>query len=154
MAERAAPEIIARLDVASIADAGAREAIGVLLNLVEELVAENQGLRAELTDRTYRNFKRHFRRPPPAARRQRPPLARGAGDGPRAPPPTAAARSVAQRGLDMLPRIGEGCVARVLWGRGPRDGRFRRWGGNPLWCRGGPVSQSGCRLCVSPLLPR
>jgi cell division protein FtsB len=47
MAERAVPEALARLDLASIADVGARQAIRALLNLVEELAAENQTLRAE-----------------------------------------------------------------------------------------------------------
>jgi hypothetical protein len=47
MAERPVPEAIAQLDLASIADAGAREAIRALANLVETLVAENQALRAE-----------------------------------------------------------------------------------------------------------
>jgi hypothetical protein len=49
MAERSVPEAIAALDLASIADVGAREAIRALLNLVEALVAENRALRAELT---------------------------------------------------------------------------------------------------------
>ncbi|MDQ5839743.1 MAG: transposase [Chloroflexota bacterium] len=49
MAEQPVPEAIAKLDLASIADVGAREVIGALLSLVEELVAENQALRAELT---------------------------------------------------------------------------------------------------------
>jgi hypothetical protein len=48
MAERPVPEVLARLDLASIADVGARQAIRALLNLVEELAAENQALRAEL----------------------------------------------------------------------------------------------------------
>src|SRR3982750_427711 len=48
MAERAVPEALARLDLASIADVGARQAIRALSNLVEELVAENQALRTEL----------------------------------------------------------------------------------------------------------
>ncbi|HZO32205.1 MAG TPA: transposase [Chloroflexota bacterium] len=47
MAERPVPEAIARLDLASIADVGARQAIRALLSLVEELAAENQALRAE-----------------------------------------------------------------------------------------------------------
>ena len=47
MAERSVPEAIARLDLASIADVGARQAIRALLNLVEELAAENRALRAE-----------------------------------------------------------------------------------------------------------
>jgi hypothetical protein len=49
MAERAVPEELARLDLASIADVGARQAIRALLSLVEELAAENRALRAELT---------------------------------------------------------------------------------------------------------
>lgn len=49
MAERPVPEAIATLDLASIADVGARQAIRALLTLVEELVAENQALRTELT---------------------------------------------------------------------------------------------------------
>ena len=49
MAERPVPEALARLDLASIADVGARQAIRALLSLVEELVAENRALRAELT---------------------------------------------------------------------------------------------------------
>ncbi len=48
MAERPVPEAIARLDLASIADVGARQAIRALLTLVEELAAENRALRAEL----------------------------------------------------------------------------------------------------------
>ena len=48
MAERPVPEAIARLDLASIADVGARAAIRALLNLVDELAAENQALRGEL----------------------------------------------------------------------------------------------------------
>jgi hypothetical protein len=47
MAERPVPEELARLDLASIADVGARQAIRALLNLVEELAAENRALRAE-----------------------------------------------------------------------------------------------------------
>ena len=47
MAERPVPEAIARLDLASIADVGVREAIRALLTLVEELAAENQALRIE-----------------------------------------------------------------------------------------------------------
>ena len=47
MAERPVPEALARLDLASIADVGARQAIRALLSLVEELAAENQALRAE-----------------------------------------------------------------------------------------------------------
>jgi hypothetical protein len=56
MAERPVPEAIARIDLASIADVGARQAIRALLNLVEEqaseiraLRVENQQLRDELT---------------------------------------------------------------------------------------------------------
>ena len=49
MAERSVPETIAQLDLASIADEGLRQTMQALLNLVEELVAENQALRAELT---------------------------------------------------------------------------------------------------------
>jgi hypothetical protein len=48
MAERPVPEALARLDLASIADVGARQAICALLNLVEELSAENRALRTEL----------------------------------------------------------------------------------------------------------
>jgi transposase IS66 family protein len=48
MAERPVPEELARLDLASIADVGARQAIRALLNLVEELAAENRALRTEL----------------------------------------------------------------------------------------------------------
>ena len=48
MAERPVPEALARLDLASIADVGARQAIRALLNLVEELAAENRALRTEL----------------------------------------------------------------------------------------------------------
>ena len=48
MAERPVPEAIAQLDLASIADVGARQAIRALLNLVEELAAENRALRTEL----------------------------------------------------------------------------------------------------------
>jgi len=47
MAERPVPEALARLDLATIADVGAREAIRALGNLVERLVAENQALRVE-----------------------------------------------------------------------------------------------------------
>src|SRR5438874_4094242 len=47
MAERPVPEALARLDLASIADVGARQAIRALLDLVEELAAENRALRAE-----------------------------------------------------------------------------------------------------------
>ena len=47
MAERPVPEVLAQLDLATIADVGARQAIRALLNLVEELAAENRGLRAE-----------------------------------------------------------------------------------------------------------
>ncbi len=56
MAERSVPEAIASIDLASIADVGARQAIRALLNLVEEqaseiraLRVENQQLRDELT---------------------------------------------------------------------------------------------------------
>lgn len=48
MAERPIPEELARLDLASIADVGARQAIRALLSLVEDLAAENRTLRAEL----------------------------------------------------------------------------------------------------------
>jgi hypothetical protein len=48
MAERPVPEALAHLDLASIADVGARQAIRALLNLVEELAAENRALRMEL----------------------------------------------------------------------------------------------------------
>lgn len=48
MAERPVPEELARLDLASIADVGARQAIRALLSLVEELAAENRAMRAEL----------------------------------------------------------------------------------------------------------
>ena len=48
MAERPVPEAIARIDLALIADVGARQAIRALLSLVEELAAENRALRAEL----------------------------------------------------------------------------------------------------------
>lgn len=48
MAERPVPEAVARLDLASIEDVGAREALRALSNLVEELVAEVRALRAEL----------------------------------------------------------------------------------------------------------
>jgi Transposase IS66 family len=48
MAERPVPEALAQLDLASIADVGARQAIRALLNLVEELAAENRALRTEL----------------------------------------------------------------------------------------------------------
>jgi transposase IS66 family protein len=47
MAERPIPEALASLDLASIADVGARQAIRALLGLVEELAAENRALRAE-----------------------------------------------------------------------------------------------------------
>ena len=47
MAERPVPEALAGLDLASIADVGARQAIRALLSLVEELAAENRALRAE-----------------------------------------------------------------------------------------------------------
>jgi len=48
MTERPVPEAIAQLDLASIADVGARQAIRALLSLVEELAAENRALRTEL----------------------------------------------------------------------------------------------------------
>jgi len=48
MAERPVPEAIARLDLASVADVGARQAIRALLSLVEDLAAENRALRAEV----------------------------------------------------------------------------------------------------------
>jgi hypothetical protein len=48
MAERPVPEELARLDLASVEDVGARQAIRALLSLVEELAAENRALRAEL----------------------------------------------------------------------------------------------------------
>src|SRR6187549_2153817 len=48
MAERPVPEALARLDLASIADVGARQVIRALLSLVEELAAENRALRTEL----------------------------------------------------------------------------------------------------------
>jgi hypothetical protein len=47
MAERPIPEALVQVDLASIADVGARQAIRALLNLVEELAAENRALRAE-----------------------------------------------------------------------------------------------------------
>ncbi len=47
MAERPVPEVLATLDLASIADVGARQAIRALLTLVEELAAETRALRAE-----------------------------------------------------------------------------------------------------------
>jgi hypothetical protein len=47
MAERPIPEALTRLDLASIADVGARQAIRALLSLVEELAAENRALRTE-----------------------------------------------------------------------------------------------------------
>jgi hypothetical protein len=47
MVERPVPEALAQLDLASIADVGARQAIRALLNLVEELAAENRALRTE-----------------------------------------------------------------------------------------------------------
>ena len=47
MAERPVPEALAHLDLASIADVGARQAIRALLSLVEELAAENRALRVE-----------------------------------------------------------------------------------------------------------
>src|SRR5918998_3270598 len=48
MAERPVPEALANLDLASIADVGARQAVRALLGLVEELAAENRALGAEL----------------------------------------------------------------------------------------------------------
>ena len=48
MAERPVPEALASLGLAPIADGGARQAIGALLNLVEELASENRALRTEL----------------------------------------------------------------------------------------------------------
>jgi hypothetical protein len=48
MAERPVPGALAALDLATIEDVGAREALRALSNLVEELVAEVQALRAEL----------------------------------------------------------------------------------------------------------
>ena len=48
MAERPVPETIAQLDLATIEDVGAREALQALSTLVEELVAEVQALRGEL----------------------------------------------------------------------------------------------------------
>src|SRR3954451_18149284 len=48
MAERPVPGAVAQLDLASIADVGARQAIRALLNLVEELASENRALRTEL----------------------------------------------------------------------------------------------------------
>lgn len=47
MSERPVPEAIASIDLASIADVGARQAIRALLSLVEDLAAENRALRAE-----------------------------------------------------------------------------------------------------------
>ena len=47
MAERPIPEALADLDLASIADVGARQAIRALLSLVEGLAAENQALQTE-----------------------------------------------------------------------------------------------------------
>lgn len=47
MAERLVPEVIARIDLASIADVGAREVIRALLSLVEEQAAEIRALRVE-----------------------------------------------------------------------------------------------------------
>jgi hypothetical protein len=48
MAVRPVPEALAQLDLASIADVGARQALRALLSLVEELAAENRALRTEL----------------------------------------------------------------------------------------------------------
>jgi hypothetical protein len=50
MAERPVPEAIARLDLTTIADDGVRETVLALVSLVEELVAENRALRAELIE--------------------------------------------------------------------------------------------------------
>jgi len=50
MAERPVPEVIAKLDLATIADDGVRETVLALLNLVEEQVAEIRALRAELVE--------------------------------------------------------------------------------------------------------
>jgi len=47
MAERPVPEAIAHLDLATIPDVGARQAIRALLTLVEELAAEVQALRTD-----------------------------------------------------------------------------------------------------------
>jgi hypothetical protein len=47
MAERPVPEALAQLDLASIADVGARQVIRALLNLVEEQAAEIRALRLE-----------------------------------------------------------------------------------------------------------
>jgi hypothetical protein len=47
MAERPVPEVIAQLDLASIADVGARQVIRALLNLIEEQATEIRALRAE-----------------------------------------------------------------------------------------------------------
>ncbi len=52
MAERPVPEALATLDLATIADVGARQAIRALLTLVEELAAENRALRTELAQVT------------------------------------------------------------------------------------------------------
>ena len=48
MAEQPVPEAFAALDLATIEEVGAREALRALSNLVEDLVAEVQALRAEL----------------------------------------------------------------------------------------------------------
>jgi hypothetical protein len=48
MAERPVPEALANLDLATIADVGARQAIRALLSLVEDLASENRALRTEL----------------------------------------------------------------------------------------------------------
>ena len=50
MAERPVPEVLAKLDLATIADDGVRETVLALLNLVEEQVAEIRALRAELIE--------------------------------------------------------------------------------------------------------
>ena len=47
MAERPVPETIASIDLASIADVGARQAIRALLTLVEEQASEIRALRVE-----------------------------------------------------------------------------------------------------------
>lgn len=48
MAERSVPEALAALELATIEDVGAQEALRTLSNLIEGLVAEVQALRAEL----------------------------------------------------------------------------------------------------------
>jgi hypothetical protein len=47
MAERPVPEVLAQVDLASIADVGARQVIRALLQLVEEQASEIQALRVE-----------------------------------------------------------------------------------------------------------